>query len=882
MRLHYLAIGQLLPLPTLALAQANAPAPFKPSINAILSEEDPDIIVTGSARPRASVIGDIKPELVIGPADIRSMGVSSISDLLSQLAPQTTSGRGGSPVVLLNGKRMSSFSEIRNIPTEAIARVDILPEEVALKYGYTSDQKVVNIVLRQRFRAYTGEINLGTTTDGGGENGSAEASYLRIRNGGRLNIDVKYTGAQALDESERNITDAAPRFPYDLTGNLVTSDNVVHGVPASAATSNPTKASFGAANQTNLGAYRTLAPQTRDFSTNLVYNNNIFGNVSATFNASLDLSNSDGLNGLPSVGLVLLQGNLYNPFPQNATLYRYINTLGPLTQNSQTTSGHLGLTLNADFSKQWHWSFTSTYDGADNRAQTMTGINASALNSALVSTPPSFNPYGALPVALLTPNPAATSDSVSNTISADALVYGTLFKLPAGDVSTSIKGALSHARLTSSSSRLASSLHQQQSNEVGQINVDLPIANAKKNVLKGLGDLTLNANAGVQHYDVFGTLSSLGYGLNWSPVSPLTVIVSMTTDHTAPSVSQLANPITTTPNSLVYDPLNGNSYYLTVNSGGNPNLKASTRHVLKLETNYKPFEKKDLTFNITYTRTRTNNPINTPTLAQAFAAAPTDASGNPLSIDQTPVNFVRAENDQVRWGINFSQPIKSHRKLPPGALSALFGNRRPGGDGPNGGGDRGGDRGDRGNAGGGGNRGGGGGGRGGFGSGQGGFGAGRFQIALYHTMIFHDTLLVNTNQPVLDLLHGGAQGSSGGQPRHEIEVQAGISKDGYGARFTADWQSATNVTGTTAANTLHFGSLATANFRIFANLGQQPELVMKHHWLRGTRVMLSINNLFNARQLVTDATGMNPLSYQPDLLDPQGRIIKLTFRKLLF
>ena len=80
--------------------------------------------------------GDIPPEIQLNQADIRAYAVSSVADLLTELAPQTGSGRGsGMPVVLLNGRRISSFAEIRDLPTEAIERVDILPEEVALKYG---------------------------------------------------------------------------------------------------------------------------------------------------------------------------------------------------------------------------------------------------------------------------------------------------------------------------------------------------------------------------------------------------------------------------------------------------------------------------------------------------------------------------------------------------------------------------------------------------------------------------------------------------------------------------------------------------------------------------------------------------------------------------
>jgi hypothetical protein len=115
-------------------------------------EEVEEIVVTGQ-RQRGAVIGDIPPEIQLNARDVRALGAGSIAEVLEALAPQTQSGRGrgGRPVVLLNGKRISGFREIRNIPPEAIQRIDILPEEVALKYGYRADQRVVNFVLRRRF-----------------------------------------------------------------------------------------------------------------------------------------------------------------------------------------------------------------------------------------------------------------------------------------------------------------------------------------------------------------------------------------------------------------------------------------------------------------------------------------------------------------------------------------------------------------------------------------------------------------------------------------------------------------------------------------------------------------------------------------------------------
>src|SRR5688572_153550 len=109
-------------------------------------DEGEEIVVTGVRR--GTVIGDIPPENTLTSRDVRATGATDITELLEALAPQIGSarGRGGErPILLLNGQRISSFREMRDIPTEAIERLDILPEEVALKYGYRADQRVVNI-----------------------------------------------------------------------------------------------------------------------------------------------------------------------------------------------------------------------------------------------------------------------------------------------------------------------------------------------------------------------------------------------------------------------------------------------------------------------------------------------------------------------------------------------------------------------------------------------------------------------------------------------------------------------------------------------------------------------------------------------------------------
>ena len=87
---------------------------------------------------------------------------------------------GAQPLVLLNGRRVSSYRELRDIPIEAIQRVDILPEEVALKYGYRADQRVVNVVLKSNFRSTTAQV-AGNSSAGGFNGGSGDATRMKDR-----------------------------------------------------------------------------------------------------------------------------------------------------------------------------------------------------------------------------------------------------------------------------------------------------------------------------------------------------------------------------------------------------------------------------------------------------------------------------------------------------------------------------------------------------------------------------------------------------------------------------------------------------------------------------------------------------------------------------
>ena len=890
------------------------------------SDEGEEIIVTGQPQ-RGAVMGEIEPEQQLSPADVRALGVTSINDLITELSPQTN----GTPVVLLNGKRISSFAEIRDLPTEAVARVDILPEQVALSYGYAPTQKVVNIVLRQRFRAETGEMELGTTTEGGRENGEWEAGILRIRGDNRFTLNLEYSRAARLLESERDITTTPANRPYALAGNigsttlgaeidpalsaLAGQTVTVAAVPAIAAGGAPTLGDFvagaNAAAVTDLTRYRTLSPATENFSVNATLARAL-GGVSATLNGRLELSENDSLQGLSTAALGLDAGGPFSPFGQDVTLYRYLAQAGALGQQIRGTTGHVGLTLNGQIGRKWQWSFTGNGDLSITRTRTDRGVATDAIQAALDAGDPNVNPYGDFASGLLSTRLTDTARAKSQAVSADLLVSGALLRLPAGDVMTSIRLGGSANGFESRSIRSGVERPTDYSRQIGsgQISIDLPLTSRSRGVLGGVGDIGVNLNLAAQQLSDFGTLSTLGYGLRWQPVKAVQILASANQDRAAPTGAQITDPLISTPNVSVFDYATGQSVFVTQLSGGNASLRESVRDQFRLSATVKPFEKPNLTLTATYLNSRTSNPIAafptpTPDIEDAFPQRfLRDADGNLVQVDARPINFLRSRSEQLRWGFDLSIPLKSHiQKLMeawrasggkpedrPPELQALFGNRqpRPGGqDGappPGEGGDR--PRGEGNNAGPGGQGrpGGGFGGPGGFGGGRGqGGGGGRLSFSLYHTWHLEESILIAPGVPELDLLNGDATGSSGGQPRHEVKARIGYMNNGIGARLGIDWESGTHVDGALGgASRLEFGSLATANLRLFANLGQMPQLTKDMPFLRGARVSIGIDNIFNQRREVRDATGATPLRYQQDYLDPLGRTVSISFRKLFF
>jgi hypothetical protein len=891
MSISYLALSAVLALePTASLA----PVPQDPPTASLTEPDDEEvdlgeIVVTGQ-RPRGSVQGDIEPDIVLDAEALRTYGAGNIEELLTALEPLTRSNRGrgdNPPITLLNGRRVSGFREIRGIPFEAIERTEILREEVALTYGYTADQRVVNIVLKPQFNAVTVQGRIGGPTQGGRTSTELEGNYFRIDQGTRYVLDIERSGDSAVFEDEREIDRFDADRPFSLAGTLTGSPLGVVTVPASAENGVPVAADFiPGAVEDDATAFRTLLPRQSGTEISGSVTRDLNSTTSGTVRASIEDTSSYSYLGLPGVTLTIPGGAPGSPFAEETTLFRYLNRPESLDRQVDTLEAEVATVLDGFFG-DWRWTFTGNYTRTETETETGRGLDTRPLQAAVTARDPSINPFGPLPVNLLPPLADDTARSVSQLLSGEVVFAGDLYDLPAGGINTTITVGADTRSLDSESFRSGVDTETSLSRDRARVlaNMTLPIAERDGEFLGWIGDLSLNANVGYEELSDFGGLATLGGGVNWSPVEPLSLNASFTLEDGAPSIQQLNNPLVLTPNVQIFDFATGQTVTVTRTDGGNPDLLSDSRTVLRGGFNLRPWSERDLTFSSNYTYQKLEDqvasfPTITPDLEAAFPERfVRDDTGQLISFDARPVNFAEAERQEIRTGLNFSMPF--------GTPTPQTERGGDGQDGPRTGGRRGG--GGRGPGGGMGMQGppGGGGPGGGFrGGGRGGRGAqqqpgqGRFNISLFHTVRLQDEITIRENLPVIDLLDGGAVGGSGGQPRNEIQLQGGVFRNGFGTFVNANWREGTRVDGGTGGQDLFFADRTTVNLNAFVDFNQREAWIERFPFLESARVNIQVQNLFDERQDVTDANGVTPAGYERDRLDPLGRVVSINFRKL--
>ena len=819
------------------------------------------IVVTGT-RLRGSVETDVQPIEELQEDEINALGASSIADVLSAISPQTSSGRGrggGRPIVLLNGQRVSGFRELRNIPPEAILRVQVFPEEVALQYGFRPDQRVINFILRDRFASASAEVEMGSPQDGGYTTNEIEGTFTTIGKSTRLNLNAEYNRSGLLTQDERDIVSDSNDDQFDFDGNI--------------------------------NEFRSLRAATEQFDLNATFNKQLAPQTNISVNANYVVADSTSLLGLPFATLNLPGSSPFSQTGQDVAISRYFASPRALERNTQTKTANFGLTFNTLLGV-WRWTLTGDYGNIDSSSLTNRNADFTGLQAALDAG--TADPFAAGFGDDLLFRAPDVSESVSKNLALRNSFSGTLFELPSGPVRVTFGANYNRQALDSRSVRsgVEAVSDLRRNSFSGSANIEIPIVDRDLGPLGFLGEVALNGNIGITDVSDFGNLLDYTAGIRWSPTRDLTFSASLIGDENAPSVSQLGTPILTTPNATFFDFTRNETVLIDRITGGNPLLVAEKRRDLKLGVNWSPAKIDRLNFQVEYFRNRSRNttasfPLLTPEIEAAFTGRVVrDGSGQLISVDQRAVNYAEENSQRIRWGFNFSGRIGAQpprggrpgRRGPPGTR----GGSRPANEtgGPPGPGARtrspnarppgarpaGSPRAGRG-----------GGRRGGFGRRRG----GRWQIALYHSYQIEDEILIAPGIPTLDLFNGSATSNLGGTPRHRIELSGGIFNNGMGMRVSGNYRSATRADGdgTLGSSDLFFSDLTSINLRFFLLMDQRGNLTKKIPLLKGSRIALRINNVLNNIVDVRDQNGDVPLSYQPGFIDPVGRYVEISFRK---
>lgn len=772
-----------------------------------------EIVVT-AGRIRGEVEAPQPPVATLNEEDIAALGASSVSDIIARISPQTTSGRGrggGAPVVLVNGLRISNLRELRNFPSEAIRRVDVLPEEVALRFGYPPDQRVINLILKDSFASKSIELQYGQPDRGGSHTSRVELSRVRIAGPKRFSVTGTFNDTSPLTEAERGIVQTPGTVPS------------VSGDPDPA-------------------RFRTLISDSSDASLNTSWSRGLGkdgtgGQIS--LNATATRSDSRSQSGLDVVRLVA---------PDGSSALRTIDD--PLERRTRVTTLQGGAGFNGLLGT---WQLSATLDATHNLVEV--GIDRSADTLALVAAAAA----GTLAIDGPLPTVASAGEDRARIASDSATSLVTLIgrpvRLPAGEAAATVKAGFAYTGIDSSDTRSGNgSVNLKRGDLSGGINLGLPLTSRREGVLGAIGDLTLNLSAGIDHLSDFGTLTDWSAGLTWGVTSRLGLQASYIYNQAAPSLNELGNPLTVSLNYPIYDFARSETVLVNITTGGNPALRREVQRDLKLSANWQlPFLSNSSVI-VEYFHNRSSDvtaafPLLTPTIEAAFPGRVTrDSSGRLVAIDARSVTLAEQTSSRLRWGFNFSGQFG--KAEPGGGRAPQTGAGRPGG-------------------------------RPGPGALLGGDNRPRWSLGLYHTVQFSSRVLVAPGGPVLDLLGGDAL-SGGATPRHSLEFNGRLFGHGLGLFFQGSYAAPTTVraSGLPGSSNLHFGALAKTDLRLFADLDLRTKLVEAVPFLKGTRVALRIDNLFDEHQKVTDASGSVPFSYQPDRLDPRGRFIGVELRKM--
>lgn len=807
-----------------------------------------DIVVIGDRQnlPLANLLAESE----LDENGIAAYGADNVGDLIEQILLQV-GDQGDGPLLLINGLPANGLNDLSDLPTEAVSKIEVLPRKAAALLGSNPTRRVINVIIKPDHKQVTTSAYTGFATAGGGLVAGGELGLLKLAGGDRRSVTLEAAHVEPLLESARNIGSMAGPAFYDLTGNVIPfpfgageidpalsalagSAVSVAGVPAG--NSAPTLANFAATagqpNFTDIGNSRTLLAQQDRVAANINLTNRYSPRTQLSVNFNGEYSEGSALLGRTSALFQLRPTSAFSPFSQDVLIARYLGE--PLRQDRETRGVGASVRLNTELGK-WKLSLLSNFIHRSTDTVSERSVDIAALEQAIRAG--TANPFGIAQadIAALAPlrDKARLRSSTGRT---QLLLNGSPFALPAGPVQSTLRLEWQADRLNSRTAGPTSDFSRKlkREEEVAHLSLNLPLFGQTAGT--GFGEIGGELFGALRHVTGADGLRDYGGAINFQKGSALMMRVGFVEEEVAPPTYGLNDPVIIIDNFRSYDFVRQETVLVRYLTGGNAALPIEKRQTQSISATVRPFGDLGLTWNAEYQRVATKNvfaalpPVN----AEVQLAFPDryirNAAGELIQIDARPVSFARNLREQIRWGINFNHTF---RKSPGAAdtdnIKLTSGTRVNG--------------------------------------------------YVNHNWALQNTRLARAGLEEVDLLDGGAVGYGGGIPRHSVQFGGGAVRDGAGVQMTGNLHSASRIrSGSLADPTeITFQSRLTVDVRTFVNLGP---MFPNSRIAKGMRAAAEVENLFDSKQRVRDENGAVPERYQPFLIDPLGRTLRLSLRKV--
>ncbi|UIJ43974.1 TonB-dependent receptor [Sphingomonas cannabina] len=812
--------------------------------SATVSGAADDIVVTARYGDAS-----VAPETELSESDIEIYGADSIGELIQNIKPLINDQQ---PVLLVNGKRIGTAAGIAGFPPEALARLAILPPEAAARYGYPSDQRVVNLVLKKQFVSWHAETGVTLPTAGGRDSERLSVGRVVIDGQTQWNAQAQVSRDSSLLKSERR---SPRRTPVDLAGHIegvnggeidpelsqLTGRPVtIAGIPPSAVFQPPVLGDFAAtADAVRWGDpndYETLLPSTRSLSFNAGVTRPL-GSFSGSLNINATTGNSAQLHGLATTAVTLPAGSPWSPFADDVVLVRGLEGARALRNTQRTQTLGMSLSLSGAIG-DWQTTVIANYMRSRSNGIFERGIDGAEIQDLIDGNDPSFDPYGPWQKdRLLIDRNRSRSESLNVQLN----VSKAIFSLPAGQVSSNFSAVASRSNAVNSRIDDATGMTSRNAAQRDRLNIQelisIPIASRSTGVLAPLGDLSAELSGSVETGTNVRPQPQFTGRLIWSPFPILQLRGSFSYEEMAPSVDLLDGPRVETV-TQIYDFVRQEVADPVLITGGNPDLQRGSRRNLSFNGMLRPFGSQVATINLGYQRQVADGgvasfPTFTPAVEAVFPERVTrDASGRLVAIDARPINIIRDLSEQLTTSLVLRLSTKGRAnggRPGTGTLPARIADPI------------------------------------------------QLTFSLNHRWQLRSELLIRPGLPVFDRL-----GGDGAQPRHTVSIQMVAGKRGIGATLSGSWQSAAYVRGAASSSgqlDFRYPTMTQFNLGMFVEPERLLGQARKDSLLSNLRITLDVQNLFDSYRRVTLSDGSVPPGFSRAEIDPLGRTIRLGIRK---